>query len=449
MFTKIVNITRKNPNLGVSERRKIFALSQLEGALNAAMVGGCEIFSLYYAVRKGIAKQDLAIISTMPMLLGALANWIIPQRVSSNKIKTVLLCAVFTQLIGVAGLFFSVTSDDYFGWILISLSLYWIGNMTASPLWTDWMSGWLPEEKLGRYLSRRNGVMALITVLAYFAAAFWIYRNENTKQFLVVFGAAFACRLISFSILAWQPSPPGFENENSQAFKLSKALKAKPIWLMIFFTVVFRFVASISSPFFLPYMIDQLHFSLFDYAWITAVPYISRALFLKQWGEAVESFRPFVGLQVGMLISAAVCLLWTFTVDVGALTFIEGLSGIAWAGIEFCGLVILYNFAPRRARGLMGFHLSLYHGATLAGSLIGSRILQTGMPFLNLATLSAGLRFSAASAFILVSFTVPEMRASLKLYQRFFVTALSLKPSFFILGRFISKTGIRRSRPNF
>lgn len=443
MITAIIRKTRQNPSLGISTRRKTLAFSHIEGGLHAAMVGACEIFSLYYAVKRGFADGELALISTAPMALGALSNWLVPQYVRHHRLKFFLLLSVFTQILGLGGLTYSVSVDRPFWWILISLSLYWIGGMTASPLWIDWMSGWLPNDRIGRYLSRRNGYSAFVSVLAYFGAALWIYKNEIVLQFQTVFAVALFCRLTSLGLLSIQRQPSDTHLDFSEPSKIAKALASNPIWSMILFSVVFRFVASIASPFFLPYMVNEIHFSLFSYAWITIVPYVARALFLNPWGEAVRSFRPFVGLQIAMLISSFVAAAWTFTSHLGMLTVVEGLSGIAWAGVEFCALVILYNFAPRKARGLIGFHLALFHGATLVGAVVGAKILQSGMPSLDLFRLSAALRLIVAVGFIAMGFYIPELRNSFRVYGKFFVSALSFRPSIEVLKRVAQRSGFK------
>jgi MFS family permease len=437
MFTRIFKITRKNPDLGVSLRRKTLGFSHIEASLYAIMVGCAEVFALYYAVKRGLDKSQLALLSTVPIVLGSISNWLVPQNVKNKHLKKALLTVVFIQLIGVLGLFHSVGEADYFKWILVSLSLYWIGGMAAGPMWIDWMSGWLPKEKVGRYLSKRNGFTSLITVIAYLSAASFIYRNDEFSQYQFVFGAAFCCRSLSWLILFFQPQPTVIENESSKAFGLLKALQSKPIWLMILFTVLFRFVASVASPFFLPYMVNELHFSLLDYAWITAIPFLSRSLFLVQWGEAARSFRPIIGTQIAMFLLSLVCLLWTYTSNLTLLTFIEGFSGIAWAGIEFCGLVILYGFAPRKARGLVGFHMAFFHFATMLGALVGSELLRSGMTSIELFRLSSVLRLIVGIAFVTAGYHIADIKVSPKHYGKFLMMALSLRSSIFVLSRIL------------
>ena len=181
MLTGVIKIFQRR-EAHISLRRKTLGFSQLEAGLYALMVGCSETFALYYAVKRGIAQQDFAVISSVPILLGAIANWLIPQFVPTRFVKHALLLTVFTQICGLAGLFHSVGAENHFAWILISLSLYWIGGLAANPLWIDWMSGWLPQERLSRYLSRRNGFVALMTVIAYLLAAVWIHQSSSIRM---------------------------------------------------------------------------------------------------------------------------------------------------------------------------------------------------------------------------------------------------------------------------
>ncbi|MDB5038042.1 MAG: hypothetical protein JWQ35_1570 [Bacteriovoracaceae bacterium] len=435
MFTKIFQVVRKNPELGVSFRRKILGLSQLEGGFNALMIGCAETFALYYAVKRGLSKQDFALISTLPIVFGALANWAIPRLVESRYLKRSLLAVVFIQILGVLGLYFSVNASNHFWWILISLSLYWIGGMSATHLWIDWISGWLPADRMNRYLSRRNGFTAFVTVIGYLLAAYWVHLDERISSYQFVFGLALLSRMMSWLILSYQATPQNPKIEKSKPFKLSEALKSKSILIMISFTILFRFVAYMASPFFLPYMVDELHFTLMDYAWISAVPFIAKALLLAQWGEAVRSYRPFIGLQTAMILLGLVSLAWTFTTHMGLLTIIEVFSGISWGGFELGGILILYNFAPRRSRSLIGFYLALLHTSGLLGSLVGSHLLESGWTSVELFRFSGVTRLTVAFLFVIVGLQVEEMKVGLRVYGEFFVTALSLRGSLVSLGR--------------
>src|SRR5262245_56110437 len=129
-----------------SLRRKSLALSYLEGSLYSVMVGSAETFAIVYAVKRGLSVTEIGFVSTLPILLGAIANWIVPMFVTPQRVKPSILACVSVQVVGIVGLVLSTFTNKPAYPLLISLSLYWIGGAAAGPIWLDWMSNWLPRE---------------------------------------------------------------------------------------------------------------------------------------------------------------------------------------------------------------------------------------------------------------------------------------------------------------
>ncbi len=450
MFTQIFKGMRKNPDLGISLRRKVLGWSHFEGGLWAAMVGCSETFAVYHAVKKGLTSSEVALITTLPILVGALANWITPGLIKQKFIKHALLAAVGIQILGILGCVLSVDAENYFLWSLISLILYMTGGTLASPLWVDWMSVWLPDDRMSRYLARRNGFTALVTVCSYLAAAFILHRDESTMVYRIVFIFALICRCISWIILYLQPQAVIQEKSkrmrSEEPAKISLLFGSQALLIMVLLTAAFRFVQNFASPFFLPYMVNDLKFSMLDYAWITAVPFLAKAIFLAPWGEAVRAYRPYIALQIAMVLLSINCLLWTFSTNIFALTFIETMSGMAWGGFELAVILIMHNFKPGQARGLIGFHSSFQHSASIIGGLTGAKMIESGFQNTEMFTLSGFMRLTVAILFIVLAFKLKETRVKLKVYGEFVMAAMSLRPQRAALARFIPER-IRRVKP--
>jgi MFS family permease len=402
-----------------SLRRSTLKFSQIEGSFAAMMIGSSETFAFYYAVKRDVTQEELALISTVPVLLGAIANWIVPYFTKHRFLKSGVMACVFIQILGLIGLFTSIYSRQPFSIIFISLTLYWIGGLTASPLWIDWISHWLPFGRLGRYLSRRNGFIAMMTVATYLLAAALLFRTDGLAIFRIVFAFAIFCRTVSLVMLLLQPSAPARKPVRESMTPLKKMLSSRKIMGVIFFTSIFRMTSNIATPFFVPYMANQLKFNLMTFAYLSAVPFFGRMLFLPRWGETLRSHSPLIGLQLSMIMISLVCLIWSLATHLGILSMIEFISGISWGGFELITVLMLQEFLPGDARGIIGLHICFLNLAATLGALLGSAFLEANVAWRELFQISAALRLSVVLLFIVVTLKYSRKKIFFSDYTNF------------------------------
>ncbi len=412
-----------------SLRRRTLRLSIVEGLFYAVMVGTSETFVMFYAVKQGLNEREIGIVATAPVLLGAIANWVFPMIVREKFLKPAILSAISIQILGLLGLFGSVYVAHPFQWIFASLCLYWIGGMASTPFWLDWMIHWLPPERWGRYLSRRTALVALAVLAPFLATASIVYRISSIEIFKWLFLVAAFARFISLLLLSVQASPHPLRRKKQMASTPLSVWKSPPILLTIIFTILFRFVSNIASPYFPPYMIHQLKFPLLYYAILTAVPFIGRSLFLARWGEAIRTFRPFIGLQIAMFMISLICLLWTLTRNLGVLCSIEVFSGIFWGGFELATVLIIQSFSPGNSRTLIGLHVVLMNTATIGGALLGAEWLQQGFSYHDIFRASSFLRFAVTALFVVATLRLSETKTPIRVYGEFFTSIMSIRPS--------------------
>ncbi len=435
---------------GESLRRRTFRWSQIEAGLYAVMVGSAETFAIFFAIKKGISSDQVALLHTLPILLGSIANWIVPAITPQKHLKKFLCAAVAVQCLGLGLTVTAFTGDNFFPTLLTALSLYWIGGMVASPLWLDWISPWLPKERFARYFSRRNAYTSFITVCIFLALSYLLYWKDTESHLLLILSLGFIARSLSLCFLMAQASPVERHRRGESApdtVTLSDPKRVPSPWKNVLrspvilsvgiFTVMFKFMAVIASPFTVPYMLNDLHFPLIHYAWITAIPYFGRAMFLASWGEAVRSFRPFVGLQICLIAISGTMSLWASVQSFWGLMATELLAGIFWGGFELSVVLVFQNFAPGRARTLIGAHLAAMNLAALGGAHVGAQLLKSGVPVHDLFVISATGRAIVAFSFLGVMLVLKEASTSYRVYTNFLWTALSLRPSIANIGRIV------------
>ncbi len=433
--------------------RKVIRGSYWEGTFYALMVGLAESFALFYAVQHKLPLDQLALLSTVPVLLGSLAQWTVPQLAGRFGVRNLKLAAYLLQVAGLALLAASTQFDFFFPWLFAALILYWIGGMASGPLWLEWISTQVPPTIFRGFLSRRNAYVAFCTVSAYIATAVFLQAHGSRDAFLLVFSLGFVSRLCSFFFqAALSRSTALFTRaEGKRAVPAPEAAaQNRAVKRMIVCTTLFKTVVSFSSPFFLPYMIQELHYTLLQYVALTSVPFLGRFLFLNGWGRASTALRPFIGIQIAAAGIAMVPALWAsfplFHVYLG----FELASGLLWGGFELCTVLIIQKFWTGSRLKALGVHMSLMSLGSVLGAFCGSKLLSAGLSYQKLFYASSCLRACAVIVMILAFRRLPQTRFRLRVYGEYLSTVLSLRPSISNVGRLLfvrRKSWARLSRP--
>jgi MFS family permease len=434
------------------QRRRTLRFSYFEGSFYAVMVALAESFALFFAVKRGLTPTQVGLISTVPLMLGALGNWLVPQLISDRKLKWGVVGSVVIQIVGVALLVVATRSENHFAWCFAAMSLYWLGQMTAAPLWMDWISGWLPQQRFGRFISRRNSFLAFVTLALFWLGAYWVHSISELSDwgmsFFWLFIVGLLARSVSLVLLCLQDSPPRSTHLRERAEGVSDRWPLWGVIAVVGFAAAFKLVANIASPYFLPYMVNELHFSVFDVSIISGMSFLGLALLMTSYGEAMKSFQPLMGLQVAMFMAAANCFLWLFFSDLLLLSFLQLFAGLYWAGFDLACILILQSQFPTKFRQVLGIHLGLSSLATISGGLVGSKLQDHGTSYLELFAVSAWLRLGLAAAFLFLMFRLRNFKVSWRHYRDFVREAAVPRLTYIEISRILPRGFKRSDRKN-
>jgi hypothetical protein len=418
--------------------RNLIRSSYLEGALYAVMVGTAESFALFFAVKHEMPLHQLALLSTVPILLGSVSQWLMPLIVPQRFLRFAKLSFYLVQILGLIFLCLATQHKNLFPWLFAALSLYWVGGLSAGPFWLEWIAKEVPSKTFGAFLSKRNAFVSFCTLLAYVSAAFYLNLHAEADNFLIVFGMGSVARFGSF-LSQWTLSSKHiewrFHRTASRSHKTP--LPFKPIFWMMALTVIFKFAVSLSSPFFLPFMVQELHFGIFKYVALTSIPFVGRFLFLEGWGRASSDLRPFVGVQISCIGIAFIPALWASFPNFWFYILLELFSGMLWGGFELCTILIIQRFLVRNTLPMMGLHMSLMSASSVLGALYGSRLMEKYSSYETLFMISSASRMFVAAVMVIIFLKIPATRTRLRVYSQYLSTVLSLRPSLANVGRMI------------
>ena len=383
--------------------------------------------------------MELGLISTLPILVAAASQLIMPRLVSPGRIGVALLFSLFVQTIGLAGIFWSFSTDYSFYLILFSLIFYWWGGQNAAPFWVDLISQNLPQHVFPRYFSARNTVVVLVTMgLFVLFSRFSAWGIPFQYLFLIGLMARICSLLLNFILVKKFPVTEG-GNKETAGPSLNRE-QAKIFRQVITWGGLFRFSVNICSAFFLIYMIRDLGLSTSRYVTLAAAPFLGKALFQRNWVRASSDDRVYYGIQIATFFIALLPWLWTLSSHFAYLMALQLISGVFWGGMELTHLLMAQNQMYGNARETLGIQQAVFSSFAVLGAVVGGWLLQKNWLMVEIFNLSTVMRlvFAFVLLFNLRRFKMAKL--SFGAGFDYLGTLLSVRPSLANVMRIIPVT---------
>lgn len=365
--------------------------SVLEGVLYALAVGFGEFYLAADAIRLGAGPLEMGLLVTLPQFvgsLGALGMLSGLQGATARRPRVVL--AVGLQ----AGVLLVLTVLTALGlttpWTLVLLACaYHACGQAAGVAWASWFGDLVPGRVRGAWFARRNrwvhaftfvglGLGGLVLQLTEPQAA--IADGAGGVGFAVVFGAAAVARLLSAALLARTDEPPWQANPDAPSlWAFARSDAGQRTRSIVSVTGMMLFAVCVSSPFFAPYMLEELRFSYTTYMLAQAVVVGVKVFGLRAWGGAVDRVGPRPVFLVAALMVAIVPSLWVFAGGVAVVLVAQALSGLAWGAYEVALMGLMLAGTDARHRALAFATQSVSNGvAQLLGGAVGTLLFVKG-----------------------------------------------------------------------
>ncbi|MBM3314434.1 MFS transporter [candidate division WOR-3 bacterium] len=381
-------------------------VSIVEGAfamLYATLAGGMFLTGL--ALYSGANSLQLAFITAIPPLatgFGFLSGYLV-RRAGSRK-RLVLWTAglgraaffvlvPFLLLRGHAGL------PLLFAVMLGSSILMNIAGTT----WTSWMSDLVPEQRRGRFFGLRNAIHSAVGVaVAYLAGRGmdWLKaQGHEPLGYGLAFGLAALFGTVSTVLLVRQPEPelPARPQLNFRATLVGPLHEPQFRRLMTFLGAWFL-TGTLASPFYLPHLMKNLHFSFAAIGVYSVVGGGLGVLFQLFWGRVIDRFGSRPVTVVTFAMTGLMPLMWVFATPSFRLPiWLDAvMNGVVWTGGSLGLWNLLLDLADHPEHkesyfaiygvvtGLGAFVASLLSGTIAhALDLAGFRVVVAGREFVS------------------------------------------------------------------
>lgn len=313
-----------------------------DGIFQAIAQGGGEHYLSAFALLLSATPLQLSILSTIPQLLGTWAQLV------SIKISHWFPSQASQIYWGIIGQ--SVSWIPIFGlpllwpehgpWLLIAgVAIYFTCTHFTSPAWNSLITELLNPNERGTYFARRSRVVAITSLLVLCLAGGLLSIFENRDLLWVGFSILFLtvglCRSASAVLLQQVTGLPlHTPNRNPTGFlDFLRTGVSHNFRHFLLFSGLMHAAVLIAGPFFVLYLIQDLHLAHWQYGTWIAAGILGQFLTLPGWGQFGDRFGnkallTFTGLLVAFLpMLYLFCTAWVFLVTVNFF------GGVVWAGL--------------------------------------------------------------------------------------------------------------------
>ncbi len=369
-----------------------------DGMFQAVAQGGGEHYLSAFALLLSATAFQLSILSAIPQLLGTWAQLIsvkVSHRFPSQASQ------VYWGIIGQSVSWIPILAlpllwPKHGAWLLIAgVALYFTCTHFTSPAWNSLITELLDPNERGVYFAKRSRVIAITSLLVLWAAGAVLSLFEQYDLlwigFAVIFLTAGLCRSVSALLLrnvslfphhAPNSMPTGFLN-----FLLTGVSDNFRHFLL--FSGFMHAAVLIAGPFFVLYLIQDLHLAHWQYGTWIAAGILGQFLTLPSWGQFGDRFGNKALLTFTGLLVAFIPMLYLISSAWPFLVAVNFFGGVVWAGLGLGLNNYVYDAVhpTDRAKAVAISSIVNAMGWTI-GTVVGSLLINTIPNRLSIGTFS-------------------------------------------------------------
>lgn len=314
-----------------------------DGLFQAITQGGGEQYLSAFALLFHATPFHLSILSAIPQLLGTWAQ-LLSVKISHwfpNRKSQVLWGTLGQAASWIPILLLPILWPDRGPWLLIGgVATYFACMHFTSPVWNSLITDLLHANERGMYFARRARVMALTSFLALCLGgallSFCEHRQLLWVGFAIMFVIAGLCRIASALSLARVTDLPTHElGNNPTGFRdFLRTRASRNFHQFLLFSGCMHAAVLIAGPFFVIYMLQDLHLPYWGYGTWLAAGIIGQFVTLTAWGQFGDRFGNKALLTMTGFIVPMLPMLYLISTAWPFLVVVNFFGGVVWAGLS-------------------------------------------------------------------------------------------------------------------
>ncbi len=324
------------------------------------------VFLVAFALLLGASNTVIGVLAAVPAITQLLQ---IPAVYILDKIGVRKKINLLTQLgnrVGVllmASVPFIATGAVGIGLLVIAVASQSLFTALGSPGWNSWLRDLVPQDRLGRFFSRRMALSGAVAVAASILGGFFIgywtdqFPIQPEMGYSILFVFAFLAGLVATYYTSTTPEPRIATRPEKKRFSeiVSEPFQDANFRNLIWFSLVWSFSTALVSPFFPVYLINTFAFPMPIVAMLSALTQLVSIIFFGFWGKYSDRFSNKSVMRVTVPIFMVGTFLWTFGslaqayfIALPMMILVHFLTGLSAAGVTLASSNIGLKLAPRR-----------------------------------------------------------------------------------------------------
>lgn len=314
-----------------------------EGACAAVMQGSGETYLSAFALLLHSTSFQIGLLAAVPPIVGTAAQLLsvkVLDRMQARK--PLILIGAASQAIAWLPLFLlPMLFPAYGAWLLLTgVILYFaMGHLTV-PAWNSLVTDMIDDDRRGMYFAKRAKVVAVTSFAALSVAGLILHASETWRNpawgFAIIFVLAGVARLISTGYLTRLRELPVADvpKRESGVRDFLRSRRSMMFRRFLLFSGTFHVAAMMAGPFFVVYLLRDLHLTYLQYGLWLAAPILGQLISLQEWGRIADTFGNKKVLVMTGLIIPILPVLYIFSSNWLVLVAINFLSGLIWPGFS-------------------------------------------------------------------------------------------------------------------
>lgn len=351
-----------------------------DGVAYSVMAGAGETYFAAFALFLKATTAQVGLLSTLPPLLGSLAQLVsawLGQTIKRRR--TIILAGTSLQAVSWLPLLLlpMMFPEQGVTILIVCVTVYYaLGNL-VSPQWSSLMGDLVHEQQRGRYFARRNRLMSVTNFIALVGAGIVLHYFQSWDRtaygYAVIFFVAITARLVSVYFLARMVDPPGHVAvlELPRGRDWWRRVRRSNFLRFAAFFALMNLAVGIASPYFAVYMLRDLQLSYMDFMAITATSVLAQFLTLAGWGRISDAFGNRLILRLTGCVVPLLPVAWVVSENFWYLIGVQIVAGFFWAGFSLSAGNFLYDLVPAGKRVT---YLAIHNVLAAVGVFLGASL---------------------------------------------------------------------------
>jgi MFS family permease len=362
-------------------RLRTMRASLFEGSFSLIMQGLADAFYVPYLTALGATTRQVAFGVALPFAFSA-AVQLLGLRLlyhAGSRRKLIMITTLGQALCFIPlGLAWQLGGLQIWAAMAAFTISAIVGNIGASA-WADWLGSVVPRRRRGKYFSFRNRLHSFLQIVMALAAGRLLdyAAGKVLLMFTAIWCTCTLMRLLSCMSFRWhwEPELPVVAGQNESFGKFLRGLSSGGFGKFTLAMALINFGATLAGPFFTVHMIRNLHWSYAAYTILIMMPTLMMVLMLGVWGRAIDKFSSVTVLRLCSIWLCLIPLPWILTNNYWVLLANNGMSGLAWGGLNLAAFTYYTAALPagRRLQAVAHYNAIVF-AAIFAGTMLGGVI---------------------------------------------------------------------------